>query len=126
VTVPARVSESAIALTVAVAALNNLKPVLTRRVWIAAFAFGLVHGFGFANVLKDLGLAHASLLIALLGFNVGVELGQLAIVAVVMPLLWRARGARAYQRVALPAASLAVLIVASGWFAERALGVSLG
>ena len=50
--------------------------------WAIAFLFGLVHGFGFANVLLDLGLTHVTLAVSLLGFNVGVELGQLAIVMV--------------------------------------------
>ncbi|HET6376754.1 MAG TPA: HupE/UreJ family protein, partial [Methylocella sp.] len=73
ITLPARVSESAIALSVAVAALNNLHPLIRRRQWIVAFCFGLVHGFGFANVLADLGLPQGALALALVGFNLGVE-----------------------------------------------------
>jgi hypothetical protein len=56
-----------------------------------AFAFGLIHGFGFASVLADLGLPRDSLLLALVAFNVGVELGQLAVVAVFLPLAWSVR-----------------------------------
>jgi hypothetical protein len=125
VSVPARVSESVIALSVVAAALNNLRPVVTRRVWVVAFVFGLVHGFGFANVLHDLGLAKASLLRALLAFNVGVEVGQLAIVALVMPVAWFIRRTPIYRQALLGAGSLVITLVASLWFCERALSISL-
>ena len=68
------------------AALNNIRPVVYDRRWVIAFAFGLIHGFGFASVLADLGLPQESLLIALVAFNLGVELGQLAIVGVFLPI----------------------------------------
>lgn len=118
---PTRWVESAIAASVVVAALNNVVPVVQRRRWLAAFLFGLVHGFGFAGVLAELGLPRDALALALVGFNVGVELGQLAIVAVVLPLAFAVRGTRLYRRVLLPGGSVAIALVACAWLAERAL-----
>ena len=82
VELPSRLVESAIAASVVLAAANNLWPVVERRRWLVAFGFGLIHGFGFASVLTELGLPKDALVLSLLGFNVGVEIGQLAIVAV--------------------------------------------
>jgi len=87
VTLPGRWGEPLIALSVALAALNNVWPLVRRRVWLLAFGFGLLHGFGFAGVLLELGLQPAQRVAALFGFNLGVELGQLALVAVFFPLL---------------------------------------
>ena len=63
----------------------------TRRRALVAFGFGLIHGFGFASVLADLGLPQGALVLSLVGFNVGVELGQLAIVALFLPLAYLLR-----------------------------------
>jgi hypothetical protein len=85
-TLPSRLVEAAIAASVVLAALNNVWPLIFQgRRWMVAFGFGLVHGFGFASVLADLGLPQDALLLALLGFNLGVEAGQLAIVAAFLP-----------------------------------------
>lgn len=121
VALPSRWVESAIAASVVVAALNNLYPVLDRRLWILAFLFGLVHGFGFASVLRDLELPQASLLLALVSFNLGVEAGQLAIVTVLMPIAFALRASWFYQRLALSAGSLLIVTLASVWLVERAL-----
>ena len=80
VVLPSRLVESGIALSVVLAALNNLFPVVADGRWMAAFGFGLLHGFGFAGALHDLGLPTGSLALSLAGFNLGVEVGQLAIV----------------------------------------------
>ena len=72
------------------AALNNIFPLFEKRRWVVAFGFGLIHGFGFASVLADLGLPRDALVLALVGFNLGVEAGQLAIVAVFLPLAFAA------------------------------------
>lgn len=85
VELPSRWVESAIALSVVLAAANNLRPVVGERRWMVAFGFGLIHGFGFASVLAELGLPQQTLVLSLVGFNLGVELGQLAIVAVFCP-----------------------------------------
>ena len=125
IALPSRWVESAIALSVIVAALNNIFPVVIARRWIAAFGFGLIHGFGFASVLADLGLPQNSLLLALVGFNIGVELGQLAIVAVFLPLAYAARESWFYRRLVLIGGSALVVLVAAVWFAERAFNLKL-
>ena len=94
VELPSRLVESAIAASVVLAAVNNLVPVVERRRWMVAFAFGLIHGFGFASVLAELGLPQETLVLSLLGFNLGVELGQLAIVAVFLPTAYALRNTR--------------------------------
>jgi hypothetical protein len=93
--------------------------------WQLAFAFGLIHGFGFAGALRDLGLDEGALVRSLLGFNLGVELGQLGIVALVLPLAWWARETLFYRRVVLAGGSLAIAAVAAVWFAERAFDLAL-
>jgi hypothetical protein len=121
VKLPSRFTESAIALSVALAAANNLWPVVRERGWIVAFVFGLIHGFGFATALSDLGLRSGSLLITLIGFNCGVELGQLAIVAVFLPVAFLMRRTWLYQSPLLQLGSACVIVVAISWCAERVL-----
>ncbi len=121
---PARLIEPAIAASIVLAALNNIFPLVTRGIWLVAFGFGLVHGVGFAGALSDLGLPAKGLLLSLFSFNAGVELGQLAIVAVFLPLaLWAAR-TPFYLPVALRFGSFAIAAVASVWFVERAFSLS--
>lgn len=122
VTLPSRLVESVIALSVALAAANNLRPVVARRRWLVALGFGLIHGFGFASVLADLGLPSESLLLSLMGFNLGVELGQLAIVSGFLPLAFLLRRTPFYRRVVFIGGSLVALAVSLVWFFERATG----
>ncbi len=125
ISLPSRLVESVIAASVVFAALNNLYPLVSERRWAMAFAFGLIHGFGFASVLTDLGLPGDALLSSLFGFNVGVELGQLAIVAVFLPLAFALRATRFYSRVVFAGGSVIVAILAAIWLAERALDIKL-
>ena len=125
VALPSRLVETLIAASVILAALNNIVPLTHARRWIAAFGFGLVHGFGFAGVLADLGLQPGALALSLLGFNLGVELGQLAIVAVFLPLGYALRATRFYRRVVLAGGSGAIMLVAAFWFTERAFDLRL-
>lgn len=122
---PSRWVESIIAASVVLAALNNLRPLVSHRRWLITFAFGLVHGFGFAGALKDLGLGSGSLVGPLLGFNLGVELGQLAVVALFVPLAWALRPRPAYRRLALQGGSGAIAALALVWLAERALQIQV-
>lgn len=122
---PSRWVESLIAATVALAAIDNLRPFLPRERWKLTFAFGLVHGFGFATALRELGLAPGALARSLLGFNLGVELGQLAIVALFLPLAWWARHTVFYRRVVLGGGSVAIAVLALLWLVERALDLTL-
>jgi hypothetical protein len=125
VTLPSRLVESAIAASVVLAALNNVFPLLQDRRWMVAFGFGLVHGFGFASVLVDLGLPQGALALALLGFNLGVEAGQLAIVAAFLPLAYRLRATWFYRRAVLLGGSLLIAAIASAWLVERAFDLKL-
>jgi hypothetical protein len=125
ISLPSRLVESAIALSVVLAALNNLRPVVAGGRWVAAFAFGLLHGFGFAGALQELGLPSASLALSLAGFNVGVEAGQLALVALFLPVAYALRSRRGYLRYALAGGSTAIAALALGWFVERAFDVPL-
>lgn len=111
--------EALIAASVLLAALNNLRPVVTRRLWVVGFAFGLLHGFGFAGALGELGLPDGARLRALLGFNLGVELGQIAVVAAVLPVLVVLRRRRWYASAAMPVASVAIATLAGVWLWQR-------
>jgi hypothetical protein len=119
ITLPSRLVESVIAASVVLAALNNLRGTIERRRWVLAFVFGLIHGFGFASVLADLGLPKDALVLALVGFNVGVELGQLAIVAVFLPIAFALRGTKFYRVGVLKAGSVLVAILAGWWLVQR-------
>jgi len=123
ISLPSRLVESTIAASVVIAALNNLRGTVERRRWVMAFAFGLVHGFGFASVLADLGLPQNALVVALVGFNLGVELGQMAIVVAFVPLAFWLRGTRLYRQGVLIFGSLLVALVAAYWFVQRAFDV---
>jgi len=119
---PSRIVESGIALTVLLGATNNLVPLVRERRWVVAFAFGLIHGLGFASVLTDLGLAGWNLALALVGFNVGVEVGQFAVVVVFIPIAFAVRETRFYRLAFMPAGAVLIGIVATYWLAVRALG----
>ena len=126
VSLPSRLVESAIAASVIVAALSNLftasESKHSKR-WMMAFAFGLLHGFGFASVLADLGLPKNALVLALVGFNVGVEIGQLAIVAVFLPLAFWLRGTAFYRVGVLKGGSSIVALLATWWLVQRAFAL---
>jgi len=125
VALPSRLVESVIALSVVLAALNNLWPVVLGRRWVVAFGFGLVHGFGFASVLADLGLPRDALLVSLVGFNLGVEAGQLAIVALFLPAAFLARRHWVYRRLVFAGGSAAIALVAAAWMVERVFDLKL-
>ena len=126
ISLPSRLVESAIALSVVFAALNNLRGTIESKRWVMAFAFGLIHGFGFASVLADLGLPQNALVLALVGFNGGVEVGQLAIVAVFLPVAFLLRKTHFYQRGVLKVGSLMVAAIATWWFIQRAFDIRGG
>ncbi|MEO0318003.1 MAG: hypothetical protein RL404_1680 [Pseudomonadota bacterium] len=119
VTLPSAMVEAVIALSIAYVAFENLYPryAVSRR-WAVSFLFGLVHGFGFSSVLKEIGLPKDSLLLSLLNFNLGVEAGQLAAVVIVVPLLTWLRTTSFETRV-VRGMSLVVLAVGLGLFIER-------
>lgn len=116
---PADVVEPAIALSVVLAALNNLLGFSALKRWRLAFVFGLVHGFGFASVLLDLGLPARALFAALGGFNLGVELGQLAIVSLFLPLAWMVRHTLFYRWILVAGGSATIVVLGLFWTVQR-------
>jgi hydrogenase/urease accessory protein HupE len=121
VTPPARVIEPAIALSIVYVGVDNLMVGRGRdvRAWIA-FAFGFIHGFGFANVLREMNLPSQALGWSLFSFNLGVEIGQLLVVVLVASALAAVRSSNeaASRRLAF-AGSLAVVLVGAFWFFQR-------
>ncbi len=113
------VVEPAIAATIMLAAVDNLRPLLLRWRGAVTFGFGLIHGFGFAGVLGELQLPAAQFGWALFQFNLGLELGQLVLVATVVPLLFMLRHRRAYVPLVLRAGSVGALALAALWLVER-------
>ena len=88
---------------------------------VLTFAFGLVHGFGFAGILRDLGLGTApgGILLPLFSFNLGVELGQIAIAAAVLPVVWRLRKNETFLARGVPALSAVVTLMGLYWLLAR-------
>lgn len=124
-TLPSRWVESAVAVSVIAAALNNIGAwILARRSWLS-FGFGLVHGLGFASVLNDLGLPSHLRVIGLMGFNLGVEIGQLAIVMLMLPLIVGLSRFRFYSPIVMKFGSACIAAIAFLWLAERSAGLSL-
>ncbi|ANO53359.1 HupE/UreJ family protein [Woeseia oceani] len=121
VSLPPRFVEIAIAVSVLLAALHNFLPRTTgvRNAWLAS-GFGLLHGFGFANFLGESIAGAAPIVRTLVGFNIGVELGQLAIVAVFLPFAFWLRDTRFYRFGLLYGGSGAVCIVSLFWIWGRA------
>ncbi len=125
IVLPSRWVEATIAGTVVLAAVHNLRPVIPGRRWMIALVLGLIHGFGFAGVLADLGLPTGALAVALAGFNLGVETGQLAIVALFLPGAFLLRESWFYRRVVYTLGSIAVAAIAAVWLVERSLDLRL-
>jgi hypothetical protein len=122
---PAQWVEVSIAISVFAAAWNNLRPFLPGRAWVIALLFGFVHGMGFAGALRNLSLPRHARGLALAAFNGGVEIGQIAIVAVALPLLFFASRRRSYTRLVMGVGSLGIAWMAVIWVLERAFSLSL-
>lgn len=125
VALPSRLVESGIALSVMVAAVNNVYPILKQRVWVIAFAFGFIHGLGFASALQGLDLPAGAMAASLGGFNVGVELGQEALVIAFLPLAYALRKTRFYRTGVVRWGSLLIFAVAAGWLVQRAFNITI-
>ena len=119
VSLPSALVESGIALSVILSAVLMFNHRFHRRRWQIASLFGLIHGFGFAGVLTDLNLPSDCFFICLLAFNLGVEIGQLAIVSALLPIIYFARNHWIYRRVILPASACYIAVMGSVWFYER-------
>jgi hypothetical protein len=120
VAIPSRLIESLIALSIAYIAIENFTGRTLIGRWKITFLFGLVHGFGFSNVLSEMALTRRTLAISLLSFNGGVELGQLAFVAVAFPLVYLLTASR-WKLHFRAATSCGIAVLGVFWFVERAL-----
>lgn len=118
ITLNSRIVELGIAISVVITALNNVYPIIMRLRFIT-FGFGLLHGMGFASVFGDLSAQTGSLVMNVLAFNLGVEIGQLAIVALLLPVLIALRNARVYSKAIMPIASSIIAIIAINWTLQR-------
>lgn len=131
ISLPSRLVESVIAASVVFAGVHAWLAVRGRvgaagvAPWLV-FAFGLIHGFGFGSALGELAIDGRSVMLALLGFNLGVEAGQLLVLALAFPLAWSLRRRRLYRSVLSPALSVAIVLAGGGWLLERAFDVRIG
>ena len=125
VDLPSRLVETAIALTIVLAAIDNLRPFLPGRRWQVAFTFGLIHGLGFASALGPINLPPLGLATALLGFNLGIEAGQVLVALLFLAAAYPLRNLPLLGRGLLPAGSLAALAVAGLWLVDRALALNV-
>ena len=119
--VPTRWVEPAIAFSVAFVAVENLLPRPPRGRLLLVFAFGLIHGLGFASALREIGLPRRGLVLALIAFNLGVELGQLLVVCLALPIFVAAarRNPSRYERFGLRLGSAAVALLGLAWLVSR-------
>lgn len=124
VAIPARLVESVIALSIVYIALENFFIKKSDDRWLITFIFGLMHGFGFAGVLHELGLPTEGLVVSLLSFNVGVEVGQVIIVGVTFPLIYLITKTR-WQKKMVYGLSSVIIVFGLMWFFERAFDLDL-
>ena len=122
VDIPSRLVDPAVAMTIMAAAIDNVRPILPQLRWTVAFGFGLIHGLAFASALVPMRLQPSGLALALASFNIGVELGQIALALLLIPIVYVVRWEKVYLRFFAPALSLAAFGLASIWLVERVAG----
>ena len=122
---PSRLVETVIAFSIIATAFHNINPIFANREHLIAFTFGIFHGFGFAGLLSELGVGRGQRLISLLGFNVGVEIGQAFIIMLLFPALFMLRRTVFYPRF-LRIGSMVLAVVAGIWAIERIFETTLG
>jgi hypothetical protein len=125
VNVPARLVEPAVAITIMLAAFDNLWSILPRLRWQVAFLFGLIHGLSFASTLGPMRLPPLGLILALVSFNTGVEFGQIALALLLIPIVFVLRNEAAYRRFVAPGISIGALMLAGVWFVDRVFNINL-
>lgn len=123
---PARWIESGVAASVLFAGLNNLIPMVHRRLAWFATGFGLIHGAAMAGALIELGLPANARVWALLAFNLGVEIAQLVVLLAVVPVSFAFRHNRAYRHLVLIPGSVLIALTGLWWLVQRAGNVELG
>ena len=117
--------EPAIAVTIVLAAVDNLRPIFRERRAVVTFLFGLIHGFGFAGVLGELNLPTAQFAWALFQFNIGIELGQLVIVAIAVSALFAIRRQRWYAQAVIGGGSVIAIVIGALWFLDRTANLAI-
>jgi hypothetical protein len=122
VTLPSRLIESLIALSIAYVAIENFTGRSLVNRWKIAFCFGLVHGFGFSNVLREMELTRRTLGISLFSFNLGVEIGQLVLVSALFPIVVYLMASRWKEHV-ISVTSLSIMCLGFYWFVQRAFAL---
>jgi hypothetical protein len=125
VKVSARLVEPAVALTIMLAAFDNIHPILPRLRWQVAFLFGLIHGLSFAGVLGPMRLPPFTFALALGSFNIGVEAGQIALALLLVPIAFALRQESIYRRLIAPGVSISALLLAGVWFLDRVFALNL-
>ena len=125
VSVPGRLVEPAVALTIMLAAFDNIRPILPRLRWQVAFLFGLIHGLSFASALGPMRLPPLNLAVALGSFNLGVEVGQISLALLLVPIVFAVRYESIYHCLVAPAVSLAAFSLAAIWLVDRVFVLDL-
>ncbi len=120
---PPSVVEPLIAVSIIYVGIENIFHRNLERRWLLTFAFGLVHGLGFASVLRELGIGFdgSGIAVPLVSFNLGVEVGQVAIAAVALPLIWKLKQRPSFVARYAPACSVVVIVAGTYWLIERTL-----
>jgi hypothetical protein len=118
---PSRLVESVIAISIAIAATDILYPVFKKKIAWVVFIFGLFHGFGFASILAQLGVLGEHMALSLFSFNLGVELGQIAVIIVIFPVLYMIRNYAFFPKIILRFGALLLIVLSAVWFVERAV-----
>lgn len=124
VDIPSSIVEPLIAATIVYVGLENIvrkDKVTTRQRCILTFFFGLIHGFGFASVLREMGISsiETGILVPLFSFNLGVELGQITVAALVLPLIWWLHGKAQISKYLVPVGSVLICLAGGYWLLER-------
>jgi hypothetical protein len=120
--IPSRIVEPLIAASIVYVGIENLlRTGVPKARQVVTFGFGLIHGFGFASVLREMGISAGTggVALPLLSFNVGVELGQIMVAAVLLPVIWKLRENPMFIARWAPACSAAVVLLGSFWFVQR-------
>ena len=125
ISLPSKLVETTIAISIIATAFHNLKPIFANKESLIAFIFGIFHGFGFAGLLSELGVGNGQRVLSLLGFNLGVEIGQAFIILLLFPALFLLRRTSVYVP-ALRVGSLVLAAVATVWALERIFETELG
>ena len=123
--IPSALVEPLIAASIIYVGVENIFRRDLERRWMLAFVFGLIHGCGFATVLRELGVGSggSSVVIPLLSFNLGVEAGQVVIACVVLPIIWKLKDRPSWQPRYVPACSVLIAIAGTYWLIDRLIGI---